>query len=130
MWFFYLSGLPAMPPRHRPTLVLACTLAFAVAGTAFAQTTAPATPTITPSPSCQKPGTPPSGTTSELGKAAAESKRQNWMRDMKAYLECLRAFITDHQAQATTHSAAANAAVDEFNKAVKLMNEQVEAAKQ
>ncbi len=119
-----------MHSAHRLSLTLICTVAFALAGTAFAQTTAPATPTITPSPSCQKPGTPPSSAPSELGKAAAESKRQNWMKDMKAYLECVRTFIADHQAQATTHSTAANAAIDEYNKSVKMMNEVVEAAKQ
>jgi hypothetical protein len=115
---------------HRSTLVLACTLAFAIAGAAFAQTTVPAAPTVTPAPSCQKPGAPPSSGTSEIGKAASDLKRNNWMRDMKAYLDCLKAFIADHQAQSSRHAAAANAAVEEYNQSIKTLNEQIEAPKQ
>jgi hypothetical protein len=112
------------------TLALSCALALAIAGAAFAQTTVPATPTITPAPNCNKPGAPPQGNPSELGKAAAEAKRNNWMRDMKAYLDCVKAFITEQQSQASSHAAAANGAVEEYNKSIKTLNEQIEAAKQ
>ena len=59
---------------NRLTLALSCALAFAITGPAFAQTTVPATPTITPAPNCNKPGAPPQGAPSELGKAAAEAQ--------------------------------------------------------
>ena len=36
---------------------------------------APAAPTVTPAPNCEKPGDPPSRAPSELGKSAAETKR-------------------------------------------------------
>jgi hypothetical protein len=119
-----------MRSPHRLTLALSCSIAFALAGTAFAQTTVPAAPTMTPVPSCQKAGDPPSNTPSELGRVAAEQKRAKWMTDMKAYLDCVKAFIADHQAQASTHAAAANGAVEEYNNAIKTLNAQIEAAKQ
>jgi len=120
-----------MRSPNRLTLALSCAaLAFSLAGSAFAQTTVPATPTITPAPNCNKPGEPPQGNPSEIGKAAAETKRNNWMRDMKTYLDCVKAFITAQQAQASSAAAAANSAVEEYNKSIKTLNEQIEAAKQ
>jgi hypothetical protein len=107
---------------------VAITLAAAT-GVALAQTTAPAAPTVTPTPNCEKPGDPPSMTTSELAKSAAEMKRSNWTKNMKAYLECVKRFIDEHQAAAAPHVRAANAAVDEYNKSIKTFNEQVEAAR-
>lgn len=101
-------------------------LALATAGGALAQATAPATPTVTPAPNCEKPGDPPSTNTSELGKSAAELKRNNWTKNMKAYLDCLKRFIEEHQAAAAPHLKAANAAVDEFNKSIKTFNDQVQ----
>ena len=104
-------------------------VAFAMAGTAFAQTTAPVVPTMTPTPGCEKPGDPPSTAAgSELGKGAAELKRNNWTKNMKAYLECIRAFASDQQAAAAPHIRAANAAIEEFNRGVKVLNAQIEAA--
>ncbi len=112
--------------RLRSLLVVPL-IAFAAAG-ALAQTTAPATPTVTPAPNCEKPGDPPSMNTSELGKSSAEMKHSNWTKNMKAYLECLKTFIGDQQAAAAPHIKAANAAVDEFNKSIKIYNDQIGAA--
>jgi hypothetical protein len=105
-------------------------VALAMAGTAFAQTTtAPAVPTMTPTPGCEKPGDPPSTAAgSELGKGAAEKKRNDWTKNMKAYLECIRGFAADQQAAAAPHIRAANAAIEEFNRSVKILNDQIEAA--
>ncbi len=50
-------------PRSLPVATL---LALALAaGGALAQTTAPAAPTVTPAPNCEKPGDPPSMNTSK-----------------------------------------------------------------
>lgn len=115
-------------PRSLPVAAL---LALALAaGSAPAQTTAPAAPAVTPAPNCEKPGDPPSMNTSEMAKSAAEMKRNNWSKNMKAYLDCLKIFINEQQAAAAVHSKAGNAAVDEFNKSIKIFNEQIEAAKQ
>lgn len=117
-----------MPSVHRSTLALsfAAAVALASAGTTFAQTTAPAAPTMTPAPACEKPGDPPTNSPSELGRAAAETKRNNWTRSMKAYLDCLKAFVSEQQAVAAPHIRAANAAVEEYNKSTKAFNDFVE----
>ncbi len=119
-------------PSARPlvsTLTLALVLALA-AGAARAQTTAPAAPTLTPAPNCDKPGeVPPSGS-SELGKAAADQKRAKWTSGMKAYLDCLKKFVEQEQAASSTHAKAANAAVEEYNKSIKVYNEQLQAQQQ
>jgi hypothetical protein len=119
-----------MPHRHHLILAVsfATGVALSVAGTTFAQTTAPATPTITPEPTCEKPGDAPSSGASELGRAALETKRNNWMRSMKAYLDCLKAFVTEQQAAAAPHLRAANTAVEQYNKSTKIFNDYVEAA--
>ena len=67
--------------------------------------------------------------TSELGKSAAEMKRNNWTKNMKSYLECLKTFVSDQQAAAAPHIRASNAAVEEFNKSMKTFNDQIDAAK-
>lgn len=102
-------------------------LALAAAGGAPAQTTAPAAPTVTPAPNCEKPGDPPSANSTEMGKSAAELKQSNWSKNMKAYLECLKRFIDEHQAAAAPHIKAANAAVDEYNKSIKVFNDRIDA---
>ena len=65
-----------------------------------------------------------------LGKSAAETKRNDWTRKMKVYLDCLKSFASDQQAAAAPHIKAANAAVEEFNKAIKIYNDQIDAARQ
>ncbi|HEX9301670.1 MAG TPA: hypothetical protein VF959_04910 [Casimicrobiaceae bacterium] len=105
-------------------------VALAVANLAFAQATAPATPTVTPAPNCEKPGEPPSANVAEMAKSGAEQKRTKWAAATKAYLDCLKHFIDEQQTAAALHGRAANAGVDEYNKAIKIFNDQVEAQKQ
>ena len=106
-------------------------LSFAVAaGSAHAQTTAPATPMVTPAPNCEKPGDPPSSGTTEIGKSAAEAKRAKWSTSMKDYLDCLKSFVTQEQQASSTHARAANAAVEEYNRAIKVYNDQIAAQPQ
>jgi hypothetical protein len=119
-----------MLSRPRSPIAVSLAIAFAttfiLTTTAFAQTTAPAAPTVTPAPTCDKPGDPPSASNSELGKAAGEMKRSTWNKNMRAYLECLKAFITEHQTAAAPHIRAANSAVEEYNKATTLFNAQLD----
>lgn len=115
---------------HRLTTLSSFALALVAVGPAFAQTTAPVAPTMTPAANCENPGEPPGSSTSLLGKSAAEAKRNDWTRKMKVYLDCLKSFASDQQAAAAPHIKAANAAVEEFNKAIKIYNDQIDAAKQ
>ena len=112
-------------------LMVAPLFAFALAAIyALAQPAPPAQPGVTPAPSCEKPADPPSiGGATELAKEAAERKRSNWSKNMKAYFECLKRFIDEQQSAAAPHIRAANAAVDEYNKAIKTYNEQVDAVR-
>ena len=116
---------------HQDLIVAASfTLALAITSTAGAQTGAPATTAATPAPSCEKPGDFPAGRTTEMGRNAAETKRNEWFKSMKSYVECLKTFVTEEQAAAAPHIRAANAAAEELNKSIKLFNEQLEAARQ
>jgi hypothetical protein len=92
---------------------------FALAAAAFAQTSAPpaaAGAKVAPH-TCEKPGEHP-------GRLASDNQRRNWVRNVNAYLECLKKYAVEHQSiakpmieQAQPHIDAANAAIDEHNKA-------------
>ena len=122
-------------PRATRSLAIRVAIALlavglALGGGAFAQTSAPIQPTITPAPGCEKPGDPPSTSSgTELGKDAAERRRNAWSKSMQGYMSCLKRFVEEQQAAAAPHVRAANAAVDEFNRAIKIYNEQIDAAK-
>jgi len=111
----------------RPAAALLTLSLAVVALAAHAQTSAPATPTVTPAPNCEKPGNPPSAGTSEIGKSAGEAKRAKWSADNKAYFECLKKFVEQEQAASATHAKAANAAVEEYNRAIKVFNDSLSA---
>ena len=115
----------------RVSLIVAALFAFSlgVAGTVLAQTPPPAQPDVTPAPNCEKPGDPPRISTSEAAKEATERKRSAWSRNTKAYFDCLKHFIDEQQAAAAPHIRAANTAVEEYSKAIKTYNDQVEAAR-
>jgi hypothetical protein len=115
--------------RVSPIVAVLFFFSLAAVGTALAQPTPPAQVSITPAPNCEKPGDPPGIGGPELSKEAAERRRSTWSKNMKAYFECLKHFIDEHQAAAAPHIRAANAAVDEYNKAIKIYNDQVDAAK-
>lgn len=103
---------------QRLTIASSFAVIFALGSIAFGQTTAPAVPMVTPAPNCENPGEPPGMSSSELGKSASEMKRNNWLKKMKAHLDCLKTFISDQQAAATPHVKAANSAVEDFNKSI------------
>ena len=115
----------------RPSLTIAASVAVGLAavGTALAQPAPAAQVSITSAPNCEKPGDPPGVGGTELSKDAAERRRSAWSRNMKAYFECLKRFIDEQQAAAAPHLRAANAAVDEYNNAIKIYNDQVDAAR-
>ena len=123
-----MTHFPAM--LSRASLILAALFAFSLGGVgpALAQTAPPAQAAV-PAPSCEKPGDPPRAVSTESGKEAAERKRNSWANSMKAYVECLKRFIEDEQAAAAPHIKAVNAAVEEYTKAIKTFNEQLEAAR-
>ena len=114
----------------RPIAPLLVALVLAAAGAAQAQTTAPAAPTVTPAPNCEKPGDVPTSGSSEIGKAAAEQKRAKWNTGMKTYLDCLKKFVEEQQQASSTHAKAANAGVEEYNKAIKVYNDAIAAQPQ
>jgi hypothetical protein len=109
-------------------------LAFALAAIATAtaaQTTAPAAAAaspaasgpVLPKPSCgDKPEHP--------GRLASDSQKRNWRRDANTYLECFKKYVEDQRALAQRYQDAANAAIEEYNAAVKNMQQQIDAAAQ
>ena len=115
--------------RSLACLVLSLGLGLVTAGASLAQTSVPVQAAITPAPNCEKPGDPPAVGGPEIAKDAAERKRSIWSRSMKGYIDCLKRFVEEQQAAAAPHIKAANAGVDEFNRAVKIYNDQIEAAK-
>ena len=119
-----------MYARHDRIVAALFTLSLAIADAALAQTSTAPTATATPAPNCEKPGDPPPIATTEAGRSAAEVKRNNWMKSMRSYVECLKTFIDEEQAAAAPHIKAANAAAEELGKSVKAFNQQAEAARQ
>ena len=117
--------------RSRVSLIVAavCAIDVALVGIALAQPAPAVQASVTPAPNCEKPGDPPAIGGPELSKDAAERRRSTWSKNMKTYFECLKRFIEEQQAAAAPHIRAANAAVDEYNKAIKIYNDQVDAAK-
>ncbi len=100
--------------------VLALVLGF-TAGAVRAQTPAPApAPSVTKS-SCNKPEAFP-------GRAASETQKQTWLKDVTTWQGCVRAYVKEQQTLADAYSKAANTAVEEFNAAIKEFNEQQQAA--
>jgi len=119
-----------MHTRHDMIVAASFTLALAITSTALAQTGAAPTTSVTPTPNCEKPSDPPPISSTEAGRSAAETKRNNWLKSMRSYVECLKAFVSEEQAAAAPHLKAANAAAEELGKSIKAYNEQAEAARQ
>jgi hypothetical protein len=111
--------------RHRrPLLILFTVTAFA--GAAYAQSPAPAAAAGDASvakPNCPKPGEMPGPLSSEL-------QRRGWQRDYTAWGDCMKKFINDQRALAEPYNKASNAAIEEYNNAVKVYNEQIEKLKE
>ena len=106
--------------RARASLVVVALFGIGPIGTALAQTAPPA---AVPTPSCERPGDPPRLLSTEMGRADAERKRNDWANKMKDYVDCLKRFIDEEQAAAQSHIKAVNAAVEEYNKAIKAYND-------
>ena len=90
------------------------------ASSAYAQN-----PGDVPQPKCEnKPEYP--------GRLAMQSdnRRKVFDRDVKAYKECMMAYIEDRKASIKAHDVAANAAVDEYNGLMKKIQEDQNAARQ
>ena len=105
-------------------IALAAALA-ATCGLAFAQAPAPATPAAdVPKAKCEpKPEYP--------GRLAMQSdlRRNAFNRELKAYRECMLAFVDQQKAQQQAHLQAANAAIGEYNDTMKKIAAEQEAAK-
>lgn len=116
-----------------PAPLLAAALlaaAVAVSSPAFGQATAPVTPTVTPAPNCVKPGDPPPVDAPNLARAANEQRKTQWTTGMRAYLDCIKAFVAEQQAAAAPRIRASNAGIEEFNKSMKAYNDYVDLLKQ
>ncbi len=119
------------------SMVFAAVLA---AGTALAQTAAPAAsapapaasapaPTnVTAAANCTKPDAHP-------GRLASDNARRGWGKEVQAWTDCMKKFVADIQRQAdeavkTANAAVArsNAAVSEYNAVVKDLQAQNDAA--
>jgi hypothetical protein len=97
---------------------------LAAALLAGAATTAIAQPTDVPPMKCEKPRMP--------GERMMEDRtiRNRFERDMKAYGDCVKAYVAERQATAVAHQQAikahtdaANTAVGDYNALLKSMNE-------
>jgi len=89
---------------------------------AHASAQAPA-PAATPAPvvnvappACEKPGIFP-------GRVAEQARVIKWANGMRAYSECLKAYVGERNAVIDANAKQAKSAVDEYNAAVKEFNE-------
>jgi len=92
--------------------------AILLAAPALAQSTAPAAApvvSIAP-PACEKPGTFP-------GRVAEQARVIKWANGMRAYTDCLKAYVGERNAVIDANAKQAKSAVDEYNAAVKEFNE-------
>ena len=112
---------------------LAKTMVFAalmVAGSAIAQTAAPAAgaPSVTAAASCPKPDNHP-------GRLASDQARKGWVKEVQTWTACMKKYVGDIQAQAdeavkvaNAAVARSNAAVNDYNAIVKDLQGQADAA--
>ena len=98
---------------------------LASAGLAIAQTPAPApAPADVPKPKCDpRPEYP--------GRLAMQSdlRRNAFNRELKAYKDCMMAYVDERKAQYAGNLSAANAAISEYNDTMKKIAAEQEAAK-
>src|SRR6185369_4667397 len=84
---------------------------------------ASATPMVLPKPSCgEQPEHP--------GRLGSDNQKRQWRRDANTYLECFKKYVEDQRAMAQRFQDAANALIEEYNTAVKNMQQQIDAAAQ
>jgi hypothetical protein len=58
-----------------------------------------------------------------------ESRRRLFEREVKAYKDCMTAYVEDRKAASTANLAAGNDAVEEYNTTMKKINAEVAAAR-
>lgn len=93
----------------------------AAAGIAVAQSPAPAPASAAPRSACVKPDAHP-------GRLASDNRKKQWSKDANAWNDCMKIYVAELQAQANTAVAAANQAVEDFNKTIREIQEQINAA--
>ena len=96
-----------------PRTFAALLLASAAAGTALAQSPAPAAAADTAQ--CTKPDPHP-------GRLASDQKLRGWNKEVSAWQDCMKKHIADIQAKADQAVKTANAAVAESNAAISAYN--------
>lgn len=104
------------------SFALLAALALA-ATTAVAQAPAPAkTVEVAPAKCEPKPEYP--------GRLASDTRRKLFDREMKAYKECMQAYLDERKAAIKANEVAANAAIEEHNSVMKKIQDEQNAAKQ
>lgn len=98
------------------TALAAASLILAVQ--AVAQTPAPTpAPVVNVAPhACTKPGEFP-------GRVAQQPRILKWSNDVRAYTECLKAYVAERNASIDANAKQAKSAIDEYNAAVKDFND-------
>jgi hypothetical protein len=100
------------------------------AGTAFAQTPAPATgsaPAAAPAAAasstqtCTRPGHYP-------GKKASDNKKEAWIAEVRAWGDCVKSYVADLRAQVDAKIKLANSTIEEYNNGVKELQEEQKVA--
>lgn len=90
----------------------------------MAQTAAPvgapaaAAPTT---PTCVRPGHYP-------GKKASDNKKEAWIAEVRAWGDCVKAYVADLRAQVDAKIKLANSTVDDYNTGVKELQEEQKVA--
>lgn len=92
-------------------------LAFAAALLAAAGTALAAAPPEVPKPRCEPVKMPGSRMLQD------KSVRRDFDRDMKAYKDCMTAYVDERTAAIKANQDAANAAINEYNGVMKALNE-------
>ncbi len=95
-------------------------LAFATGNdAAWAQTATPAAAAplaVDSKPDCgEKPDYP--------GRLASDAQRRNWQKAANTYIECLKKYVTAKQEVAQVYMKSANEAIDQYNAAIKELEE-------
>lgn len=90
--------------------------ALVLAAQALAQAPAPA-PVVNVAPhACTKPAEFP-------GRVAQQQRIVKWSSDVRAYTECLKAYVAERNATIDANAKQAKSAIDEYNAAVKDFND-------
>jgi hypothetical protein len=110
-------------------LLVAVFLAIAT-GSALAQTAAPDTgaapaaatgSAATGAQTCVKPGRYP-------GKKASDNKKEAWIAEVRAWGDCVKNFVADLRAQVDAKIKLANSTIEEYNVAIKELQEEQKVA--